>query len=406
MTSSTPSLSQSGAGESCAKPRIFLLINTLERGGSERQFVTLANSLDRERFQVSLGCLKLFGQFSSDVCGLIEFSPGGHLFGVQAWRSRLALARLLRKEQVSVAHAFDFYSNLMLIPAARFARVPVVLGSHRQLGDLLTPTQFRFQAAAFRFCDRVVCNSHAAATRLQKAGIRSQKIRIIPNGLPAEFLERSVSALSPEPQVLRIGMISRMNHRLKNHVSFLRIAATLASRFPQVRFVLVGDGPLRAELETFTRQLGISDRTLFLGDRRDIPAVLAALDISVLPSSSESLSNVILESMAIGVPVVAADIGGNSELVQHGKTGLLFCLGDEAAFASALERLITQPELRKSFGAYAREMVRSEYTAAKIRDRYQELYYSLLAGKGWTTLASLERLDKRLEPAATSQSYR
>jgi L-malate glycosyltransferase len=397
MISSAPRLGSHNpvAGESRAQ--VFLMTNTLETGGSERQFVTLANALDRDRFRVSLGCLRLAGPFLSEVRGLIEFSPGGHLLGIRAWRSRLALARLLRKQQVSIAQAFDFYSNLMLIPAARFAGVPVVLGSHRQLGDLLRPRQFQLQAAAFRLCDQVVCNSQAAARRLQDAGIGQQKITIIPNGVPAEFFACTVAALPPEPQVVRIGMISRMNHPLKNHDRFLRMAAGLASRFPQLRFVLAGDGPLRPELENLARRLGISDRALFLGERRDVPAVLAALDISVLPSSSESLSNVILESMAAGVPVVAADVGGNSELVQHGKTGLLFHAGDEQGLTAALETLISQAELRKSLGTCAREVARAEYACAKARDRYQDLYSNLLAEKGWMTTAAL----KQWEPART-----
>src|SRR5215471_313114 len=127
MTTATSVLVDKSASEEerCARPRVFLMTDTLQTGGTERQFVALANSLDRERFQVSLGCVKSVGPFLSDIPGLVEFSPGGNLYGIPSWRSRLAIARLLRKQQVSVAQATDFYSNLMLIPAARFARVPV-----------------------------------------------------------------------------------------------------------------------------------------------------------------------------------------------------------------------------------------------------------------------------------------
>jgi L-malate glycosyltransferase len=287
----------------------------------------------------------------------------------------------------------------MLIPAARLAGVPVVLGSHRQLGDLLTPAQFRLQAAVFRLCDRIVCNSHAAGERLHHAGIAKRSITIIPNGLTPQFFDCALAALPSEPEVLRIGMISRMNHQRKNHDLFLRIAARLSGVFPHLRFVLAGDGPLRPDLENLARQLGIGHRVLFLGDRRDVPAVLAALDMSVLTSSSESLSNVIMESMAAGVPVVAANVGGNSELVHDGKTGLLVASVDEAGFVSALQRLIVQPELRKSLGSCAHELACAEYTCAKARERYQDLYCNLLVEKGWSAAASL----KRWKPAPTTQ---
>jgi glycosyltransferase involved in cell wall biosynthesis len=378
------------------------MTNTLETGGSERQFVTMANALDRDRFSVSLGCLKPIGPFLSEIEGIVPFPVGGSLYGFQSWRSRLALARFLRRKSIAVTQSFDFYSNLMLIPAARFAGVPVVLGSHRQLGDLLTKRQFQAQSAVFRLCDRVVCNSCAAAERLQEAGIRRSRIAVIPNGLPDELFAAAAPALPREPHVVRIGMISRMNHQVKQHDMFLRVAARLALRIPQLRFVLVGDGPLRPALEALAQRLELRDRMIFLGDRRDIPAVLASLDISVLSSSSESLSNVIMESMAAGIPVVAAKVGGNPELVENGKTGFLFSPGDEEQFAAALETLVAQPELRKQFGSCARDRAQAEYTIPRVRDRYQDLYCSLLAEKGWTHPLPLECLQS----AGTGQEER
>jgi glycosyltransferase involved in cell wall biosynthesis len=252
---------------------------------------------------------------------------------------------------------------------------------------------------AFRLCDRVVCNSGAAAERLRQAGIREQKLTVIPNGLPWEAFAAVPPAFPHDSRMIRIGMISRMNDAVKRHDLFLRVAAKLVPRFPELRFVLVGDGPLRPGLEELARQLELGERLIFLGDRHDIPAVLAALDISVLPSSSESLSNAILESMAAGVPVVASDVGGNPELVQNGKTGFLFSAGDQTQFGAALETLVTQPELRKRLGSAAREKAQTEYSIAKVRDRYQDLYDSVLAEKGWKTSVSREGL----QPAVASR---
>ncbi len=380
-------LNSNSAADADYQPRVFLMTNTLETGGSERQFVTMANALDGDKFSVSLGCLKPFGPLLSEVEGLHRFAAGGSLFGLQSWWSRLRLSRFLRAHRVAVAHSFDFYSNLMLIPAARHAGVPVILGSHRQLGDLLTFTQFQAQNAVFRMCDRVVCNSRAAAGRLQDRGIAESKLAVIPNGLPRECFAATPPAIPREPGTLRIGMISRMNHAVKQHEMFLRVAARLSPRFPHLRFVLVGDGPLRPALEHLDKTLGLWNYTTFLGDRRDIPAVFASLDISVLPSSSESLSNVIMESMAAGVPVVASDAGGNPELVKHGETGFLFASGEESQFAEALETLIVQPDLRKRLAVSARARAQSEYAIPRVRDRYQNLYCGLLKEKGWTAPA-------------------
>jgi glycosyltransferase involved in cell wall biosynthesis len=364
-------------------PGVFLMTNSLETGGTERQFVTLSKALEPAKFAVEIGCLKRYGAFLDGLNGLLEFSPGKNLYKLQSHRTRIALARHFRARGTAIAHSFDFYSNLMLIPAARVAIVPVVIGSYRQLGDLLTPLRFRVQKAMFRCCDKVVCNSRAAANWLLNAGLKEKKVEVIPNGLLEEAFAPTKPAIPRLPGTLRVGMVSRMNDPSKNHTTFLRVATRLASKFPSLEFVLVGDGPLRAGLQRMTETLGLSGRVLFLGDRRDIPAVLAAMDISVLPSSSESLSNVVLESMAAGVPVVATDVGGNPELIQTGVTGSLVPVGDEEGLSTAIEQLLTQPELRNKIGRQARESARANYSVEKVRDQYQQLYLSLLAEKGW-----------------------
>ena len=149
---------------------LFLMTNNFETGGSERQFALLAQNLWSEQFQLHTGCLSRQGPFADGFGDIPEFPLGGSLFGWTSLGARWRLGRHLRRNRVQIAHAFDFYTNLALIPAARLARVPVVIGSHRQLGDLMTAAQFRVQAAAFRWCDAVVCNSLAGANRLAAAG--------------------------------------------------------------------------------------------------------------------------------------------------------------------------------------------------------------------------------------------
>jgi len=365
-------------------PGVFLMTNSLETGGTERQFAALARALDRNKFCISLGCLKREGPFLEKLDGMAEFSPRGSLVKWGSQRARLSLARHLRDQQISLAHSFDFYSNLMLVPAARLARVPVILCSFRQLGDLLSPMQFRAQSTVFRLCDRVICNSEAVCERLRGAGLPPRKLMVIPNGLTDEFFVAVPPALPCNDKILTIGMISRMNHASKRHDAFLRMAALLAPRFPELRFILVGDGPLRPGLEQLAGSLGLSSRVLFMGDRRDMPAVWASLDVSVLPSQSESLSNVILESMAAGVPVVATCVGGNRELIRHGETGLLVPDSDEGHLAAALELFLARPDLRRLCACQAQATARAKHSMRGVAERYQELYRKLLAEKGWS----------------------
>jgi len=355
--------------------------NNLEVGGSERQFVALVETLDRKRFHVLPACIRRSGAFLSRVGTIPEFPLGGSFFRLRAQQARLALARYLRQQNVVIAHAFDFYSNLMLLPTARMAGVPVVIGSHRQIGDLLTPLQFAAQKFAFRFCDRVVCNSRAAAERLRSAGVPTRKLEILPNGLSEAAFADCAPAIPRSEGVLRVGMIARINDPVKNHTTFVRVAAQLAEMFSNLEFLIVGDGPLRPGLENMAAEIGLKDRVMFAGERHDIPNVLQSMDISVQISSSESLSNVILESMAAGVPVVAYNVGGNPELIRDGETGHLVSLNDEHELLRTLQRLLADSELRSKFGRSAKQFARANFQMSSVCRRFEQLYANLLSEK-------------------------
>jgi glycosyltransferase involved in cell wall biosynthesis len=387
-------------------PGIFLMTNSLETGGSERQFAALASSLDRNKFRPYLGCIQQRGAFLGELGEIPQFRLGGSLYGMQSLRSRIRLARHLRKCDIAIAHAFDFYTNLTLIPAARMAGVPVVIGSQRQLGDLLSCTQSRAQAAALRWCDSVVCNSRAAALRLIEQGLREDRIVVIGNALPPALFAENKPALRRQPGLLRVGMIARMNTPSKNHAAILRVAARLKNTYPALEFVLIGDGPLRPQLEREAERLGVAGQVRFVGDRQDIPAVLASVDVSVLPSASESLSNAILESMAAGLPVVAYRVGGNSELVTD-ETGILVPPGDEEGLATALERLLQNGGLRAALGRNGKKFASENFTLERIRARYEELYATLLERKGWQpTARPKSKSNARLRVAVVAASLR
>jgi glycosyltransferase involved in cell wall biosynthesis len=372
-----------GSAHSRDHAGIFLMTDSLAVGGTERQFVTLAQALDRSRFEISLGCLQRQGSFTNGLDEIAEFNLGGGFLTRTAHNARRRLVHHLRARGTAVVQSFDFYSSLTLIPAARWARVPVIIGSHRHLGDLLTPLQFAAQNAAFWLCDRVVCNSQAAANRLIDQSLPESKLVVIPNGLPREAFAESVHAAPSAHGKFRVGFIARMNNPAKNHAGFLRAAARLVSTFPAVEFVLVGDGFLRPGLERLALRLGLAEKVQFVGERPDVSAELASLHISVSFSSSESLSNVVLESMAAGVPVVATRVGGTPEVLCDGETGLLVAPGNEEELAAAMERLLTQPSIRVEFTRRALNLVKSKFRIESVARQYEELYAELLAEKGW-----------------------
>lgn len=374
---------RTGETASASAPQVFLMTNSFEIGGSERQFVALARSLQPASYNVSLGCLQPKGAFRKEVGEVEHFTLGGSLYRLQSMRTRYRLANRLRSAGVAVAHAFDYYTNLTLIPAAKLAGTPVVLGSLRQLGDLLTPAQRRAQRMMFRWADCVICNSKAAADTLLQERFPADRLVVIGNGLPAAAFAETAPAVAKQPGVFRVAMIARMNDRAKNHAMLLEVTARLRARMSNLEMILVGDGPLRAGLERQAQELRIDNMVQFLGSRDDIPAILASVDVTVIPSASESLSNAILESMAAGVPVIANRVGGNSELINEDR-GILIPPGDVQALSAALEKLAVDTPMRESMGRNAKTFTQENFTLERMRKKHEELYARLLDEKGWS----------------------
>ena len=361
---------------------LFLMTNTGDTGGTERQFAVMAEALSHGPFRVETGCLQRRGSFFDNLPEIQEFPLGGSFASWQAQRSRLALAWHLRRKKIAIAHSFDFYTNLMLLPTARLAGIPVVIGSMRQLGDRLGPAQIRALAWVLRwFPDRIVCNSRAAAARLVELGVPARKPIVIPNALPDECFRPAAPVLPRGAQILRVGLVARMNEKVKNHSALLRATAVLVKDFPQMEVVLAGDGQLRPELEKLATDLGIAGTVRFLGERRDVPAVLASLDIAVLVSLSESLPNAILEAMAAGLPVVSTRVGGSPEVVRQGESGFLVDSGNDTQLVEALGTLLQSESLRKQFGGRGREIARAQFGIGSIQKQYEDLYAETLLEK-------------------------
>jgi len=274
---------------------------------------------------------------------------------------------------------------------ARLASTPVVIASIRDRGAYLTPMQKRVQKFVCRFADCVLVNAEAVKEWLESEGYDPSKIVVIPNGV-----ETSRFADLPPPDRVRdelgiphdapvVIVISRLT-RQKGLEQFLEAAAILAPRFPDARFVIVGyanpsEQDYENALKTIADRLGITGRVLFTGLRRDVPALLAAATVSVMPSLNEALSNVLLESMAAGAPTVATRVGGTPEAIVDGVTGILVEPGDSGALAKGIARLLDNPQLAARLGQSARQAIHDRYSLEKMIRATEKLYLDLLARK-------------------------
>jgi len=357
------------------RPQVLLLGDSLTLGGTEGQFVEIARGLNRSRWSVHVGCFRAEGPNRArlDAAGVCPVSYGRHsLRSPRFALSVVGLARSLRAARIGLVHSFDFYSNIFGVLAARLARVPVI-ASQRDLGDLRPPLQRWVQRATLRLAGYVVVNTEAVGQRLRAGGIAADRIFLIPNGVDLSRFTSAAGSAAARSGRVSVGTLAVLRPE-KAVADLVRAAPLVRARCPAVRFVIWGDGPCRPALERLVRELGLEEVVELRGTTAQPEAALRDLDIFVLPSLSEACPNALLETMAMGLPVVATRVGGIPALVEDGRTGLLVPPGDPSALARAIAGLIEDPVRAAAMAARAREHVRNDFGLDRMLVGLQVLY--------------------------------
>lgn len=368
------------------------MVRELGLGGTERQLTEIAKNLDRSQFQPHAGC------FRSEGFRVEELRAAGvpvAAFPVRSFRSlslltgALELGRYLREHRIQLVHAFDVPAALFGVAAARAHKTPVVLSSQRAHRSLAGPVARRLLRITDLLADAVVVNCKAVERHLAEEGLPASRVRLCYNGIdthvfrPAE--KRRVPALDGASLV--IGTVCALRPE-KSLVTLLDAFSRVRHLKPGLRLVIAGSGPERARLEQESRSLGIGGTCLFVPATEDVAGWLRALDIFVLPSLSEALSNSLMEAMACGCAVVASSAGGNPELVVHARTGLLFRAGDAADLATNLRLLIQQDTLRKSMAEQGARFIRENFSVEASARRMAEIYRAELERKAATAASA------------------
>src|SRR5262252_555732 len=322
--------------------KVFYLLDSLNIGGTEVQAVELATRINPDQYEVTLGCLRARGPLLEKLKGssvlVREFYPKGGFDSPRGLYQMLRLARFLRRGRFQIFHAHDLYANILGIPAAVIARIPVIISSQRDLGhlDLYKSGRRVWLRRLQRFSTAVLTNANAVRESvLAEDHFAPEKVRVIHNGVDLERFSQSSkdrSWLAPAAdQEKWIVLVGNMHSEVKGHAVLIAAAERVVREFPDVRFLFAGDGERRKNFEAEIAQLGLEKHFLFLGRRNDVPQVLRCCDIGVLPSQAEGLPNAVLEYLAAGLPTIASRVRGNVEIVQDGKTGLLVPPNDSAA---------------------------------------------------------------------------
>lgn len=358
---------------------IAVVMTSFDPGGTERQMIELVRRLDRRRWDVHLACLNPRGSWRDravEAAPVSVFPISG--FGrADTCRQALAFARWCARLDIQIVHTVDFYSNVFALPAAAFARVPVRIGSRRGQNMDRTPAQLAMQRAAYLCAHIVVANSRATAARLASERVRTAGVRIIPNGLDLSTFSSAGSRVS------RRHVLTVANLRPEKGYDVLVDAAALVlQRFPDARFHCVGGGPERSRIETRMAARGVAHAFSLLGPQDDVAARLSAADIFVLPSRTESMPNALLEAMAAGLPVVASAVGGIPEVIDEGRTGLLYRDNDPRSLADCLSQLMNDAAFADALGDRARHEAHSRYSIDTMVSAFASLYLRELQARG------------------------
>jgi sugar transferase (PEP-CTERM/EpsH1 system associated) len=373
------------------RPLVLHVIHHLVIGGMENGVVNLINHMPGHRYRHAVACIEDYSSFRDRIA-----DPDVDVFAlnrsrVGVWGLRRALYRLCRQLKPAIVHSRNLSGLDALLPSI-LAGVPRrVHGEHGWDISDLHGTQRRstlLRKLHSPMVDRyVVVSRHLETFVRDRVGIRAERIRQIYNGVDTvRFAPRidGQASLLPErfrrPDCLVVGTVGRLQP-IKDQATLLSAFAIMIRRnhalAERARLLIVGDGPARADLVNLCRSLRLEGSVHFTGPLEDVPVALRSMDLFVLPSLNEGISNTILEAMASGLPVLATAVGGNVELVEDSATGHLFEPGDAEALADLMTLTLVDRDRLEALGRAARARVLERFSLASMVERYADLYDSL-----------------------------
>ena len=375
-------------------------ITRLIVGGAQENTIYTADLLDKNRYQVEI----LSGPQTGSEGNLIEevralgipltivpelvrqISPWNDL------RVLTKMARSMRKYHRAIVHTHSSKAGILGRFAARLAGVPIIIHTvhgwsfHNRMSPLTRRTYIQLERLAASFSDAIITVSNRDIEKGLAAGIGSrQQYHLIRSAIPLDEFDPSKfnhnavrQELGIPDDVYVIGNIGRFSPQ-KNPLDWIRIAGEINRTVDNVHFLLVGDGPLRSEVEMMLKSKGLWERTTLTGLRRDVPRMLSVMDIFMLTSLWEGLPRTIPQAMTMGIPVIANRVGGVLEVIQEGVTGYLCQPGDINNMAEVCIYLFNHPMKRAEMGRKGRAFVENEFSLDVMIDQISTLYEDLLS---------------------------
>jgi glycosyltransferase involved in cell wall biosynthesis len=366
--------------------KVLQLIPTLDQSGAEKQLVLLATGLPVNRFQVQVAALTRLGPFEPQLraAGIPVTALGKRLK-----LDPVALARLmqfLKVEQFDVVQTWLFAANAYGRVASHLAGTPVVVVAEMAVDLWKGRVERSVDRWLSPWCDRLVGNSLAVVDFYRQLGVPEERLAMIYSSVgheqPPEIDHHAVRAEfrfnSAAPLIFYAGRLAEQ----KRVDDLLKALDLLQHIQPDARTLIAGDGPLRPALEEIAHTYRLDERVIFLGHRKDVPRLILASDLVVLPSAYEGLPNVVLEAMWFRKPVVATAAPGTTEAVVDGETGLLVPVGDVLQLARAIRDIIRDPAQARRMGEAGRARAETHFCADTMVAQFAALYEDIARSKG------------------------
>jgi glycosyltransferase involved in cell wall biosynthesis len=353
---------------------VLLLARELDLGGSERQMTEIAKTLDRSRFSPHVGCFRPQGVRHAELAALgvpIVHFPVDSFTSLAALTAAWNLRRYIRRHRIRLVHSFDYPLTLFGIPVACWSQGAVAVSSQRSHRSLI-PRKYRpFVRMTDRLVDGIVVNCEFVRQHLRNdEGVPAGRIRLCYNGVDLDEFAPSDTARD----TLAIGVVCAL--RPEKDVATL-ISAFARLQHSGLRLLIVGGGSKLGELQSQAQALGVAGQCTFVPATGQVAKWLRAIDIFVLPSQSEALSNALLEAMACRCCPVASRVGGNVELIRHGENGMLFEAGNTDELSGILGTLVDLRVLREQLAARAR-LTAEQFSMAASTRCMEQIYTELI----------------------------
>jgi len=368
--------------------KILYVIGTLRVGGAERHLLHLLKGIDKTRFEPEICCIKKQGEYVLPVeeIGLPVLDLAiDRYYSWKAFRQFFFLVRHIRKKRFHIVHTFLFHTNFFGALAAFLVRKPRIVISIRNMNIHFNSKHIFAVRFVGKLADRItVVSEQVKQMVLKREKLNPAKIVTIPNGVDVEDLKACADkaskreALHLTKQGPVLGCVANLAVR-KGHRYLIEAMAPVVKAYPDTTLLLIGEGNQKEKIADRVRSYGLTDHVRFLNRRHDVLEILEVIDIFVLPSLEEGMSNALLEAVAKGRPAVVTDVGGNGEVVVHGETGLVVPPRSPEAMADAILRLLRNPEEMALMGSKGRERIHRLFSIREIIKKVQSLYADLLS---------------------------